>query len=204
MTRPVDQLTRNDWERKDMVRVRARMPLVAAGVSLLFWALLFIIDLPRFFLGWTEALVVNAAVATAVMVLAWAIILWMWRGWWQFVPTTGVWYFAALVDARLDRDRVHAMLREILVRHGYAWAERSHQATRYLWFAMFDLVADFKVRTQFMALPEGKPIAEVGLGPETAANGGSLSVLREEISRAFARANPPPASVPLPDPGPPM
>ncbi len=179
-----DQLITNDWQRRDLDRLRTTRPLKWAGGMALLWLLLFLVGVP-FAVPAASPLsaICGGTVVALILVLVYVSRRVEAKGR-PFVPTSGVWYFAGMQDGKFEREQVLGLVRGALARRGYRWTERSAEVHAYLWFQMFDLEAGFRVRIRYRGASES-PLVDVGVGPETPANAAALASLREEISRAF-------------------
>lgn len=178
----IDSLVTNKWEFYDIVKMRRKKALVIVLMAGVLWVLFFIlVNLFATLAGYGDLMVV-LVVTTIVFLAVMAGITLKIN---QMDREKRDWYFAAVCDARLDREKVLSFMKEFLGRRKYAFVEASTHRTMTLWITYFDIAgADFKMRLWFSVIG-GTPIVEVGFGPETVINKKLLELLRTEMSADF-------------------
>lgn len=180
----INSLITNKWEFYDEARMRRLKTAVVIPLSVILWFLMFMLVNIFSSMAGVDDLLVKIIVSTIVFLAVMAFITMKLR---QMDREKRNWYFAAVNDNRVDREKTLSFIKDFLASRKYMFVEASTHRTLTLWITYFDIQgADFKVRLWYSVIG-GVPIVELGLGPETIINKKLLEQLRTEMSNEFSQ-----------------
>lgn len=179
----INSLITNKWEFYDVAKMRRMKMAIIIPLVVILWLLMFMLVNLFSSLAGYDNLMVKLMVSTMILLVVMAIVTMKIN---QMDREKRDWYFAAVNDARLNREQILEFIKDFLARRKYVFIEASTRRSMTLWITYFDVQsADFKARLWFSVIG-GVPMVEIGFGPETMINKKLLEQLRTEMSGEFA------------------